>query len=63
MQNPHQANIETHIAVQDMAEFVGDDALELFTIEQFYGPAGNANDRVAGCKSRRKGVDTLFFSQ
>ena len=29
MQDPHQADIQAHIAVQDMTEFVGDYALEL----------------------------------
>ena len=31
VQDPHQPDVEAHVSVQDMAEFVGDDPLQLVT--------------------------------
>ena len=62
-QHAHQADIQTHVAVKYVTEFVRHDALQFITIEEFErasrdGDRGIAR-RVAGCE----GVDAAFLFQ
>ena len=52
---------EPHISVEDVAEFVGDDPLELVAREVPDAAARDADDGVARRVSRGEGVDPVFL--
>ena len=57
MQYRDQACVEAHIAVEDMAELVGNHPLQLFTREQADCPAGNPDHRILRRQAGGKGID------
>jgi len=44
--DPHQAQVQAHVTVQDVAEFVADDSLQFVPCQQFDCARGDADDRV-----------------
>jgi hypothetical protein len=58
-----QADVEAHVAVQDVAEFVGDHALELVAGELLGAAARHADHRVTRREARGEGVDAAFVVQ
>src|SRR5204862_8282774 len=63
VQETHQPDVQTHVAVQRVAELVGDDALQLVAGEEVQAPAGHPDHRVAGAEARGEGVDALLRVQ
>ena len=58
-----QPHVEPHVAVEDVAELVGDDALQLVAGELLGAAAGDADDRVAGRIAGGEGVDARLVVQ
>ena len=58
-----QGAVEAHIAIADVAEFVGDDGLQLVAREQVDGALGNADDGAARAHAGGKGVDAAVAAQ
>ena len=56
----HDAQIQTHVAIEDVAELVADDALQLIAVEQCHATARDADGGVARRVAGRKGVDAFF---
>ncbi len=48
VQNANQTDINAHVTMQDMAEFVGNNALKLIAAQGFHGAATDTNHCVAG---------------
>jgi hypothetical protein len=46
-----------------LAEFVGNDALQLFAVQFLDGATGNTDDRIAGFVTRSKRVNAFFVEQ
>lgn len=63
MQNAHQAEVETHIAVEDMTEFMGDDPLQFVAGQKVHASARNADNGVARRKTGGESVDAVFIQQ
>ena len=60
-QHAHEADIETHIAVEDVAELVRDDALQLIPVQQLERATRHGHGRVARREPGCKRVDAAFF--
>ena len=56
-----QAEIEPHVAVQDVAELVGDDALQFIARQQFHAAARDGDGGIAGGVAGGEGVDALLL--
>ena len=56
----HEAHIQLHVAVQDVAEFVADDALELIARKHLHAAARHADGGIAGGMTGGKGVDPVL---
>ena len=52
-----EAEVHPHVAVADVAELVGHDALQLIARQEVERPAGHADDGVLGVVARGEGVD------
>lgn len=52
-----EAHVEAHVAIEDVAELVADDALEFFAGEFFEGAASDGDDGVAGVEAGGECVD------
>ena len=63
VQHADQPQVEPHVAVEDVAELVGDDALQLVARELLGAAARDADHRVAGREAGREGVDALLLVQ
>ena len=63
MQQADQADIQLHVAIQDMTEFVCDNALQLLTAQFLDRTAGDTDDCIAGLVAGRESIDTVFFEQ
>ena len=59
-QNSHHANIQTHITVQDMTEFMRYDTLQFIPVEGFEGAACDCNSCIARAEACGKGVNAAF---
>ena len=59
----HEAQIEPHVAVQDVAEFVTDDALQLIAGKQPHAAARHADGGITRGMTGGKGVDAGFVLQ
>ena len=59
----HQPQVEPHVAVEDVAELVADDALQLIAREQLHGSRGDGDHRVARRVAGGKRVDASFVGQ
>ncbi|MFM1945530.1 MAG: hypothetical protein RI897_4512 [Verrucomicrobiota bacterium] len=62
-EDAHEADIEAHVSVEDMAEFVGDDALEFIAGELLQAALGDADDGIVGRIAGGEGVDGLFIGE
>ena len=60
MDDCDQAEVESHVAVQDVAELVGNDALELVAAELLGAAAGQADHRLLRPRAGGEGVDALL---
>jgi len=60
VEDADQAEVHPHVAVEDVAEFVGHYALQLVAVEVLERSAGDADHRVARLVARGKGVDARF---
>ena len=63
VQDADQPNVQSHVAVEDVAEFVGDDPLQLVAGELLDRPPSDGHHRVAGRIASGKRVDALFIGQ
>ena len=63
MQPAHQSNIESHITVQDMTEFVSDDPLQFVACECHQRTTSDSDHRILRRRAGGKSVDPLFVFQ
>ncbi len=56
----HEPQIEPHVAVEDVAEFVADDALQFVARQNFHAAARDGDGCVAGLVSGGEGVDAVL---
>ena len=63
MQHANQPQIEPHVAIENVAELVGNDALELLAGELFGTSAGDADHGIAGRIAGRERVEPLLFGE
>ena len=56
----HEPEVQPHVAVQNMAELVADDALQFVARKQFHAAAGDGDGRVAGFVAGGEGVDAVL---
>jgi hypothetical protein len=52
--------VQPHVAVQDVAEFVADDALQFVARQKFHAAARDGDGRVAGLVAGGEGVDAVL---
>src|SRR5205814_319647 len=55
---PHEPQIEAHVAIENVAELVGNDSLKFVTRKYFHTAARHADGRIARGMARRKCVDS-----
>ena len=60
VQDPHQPDVQAHVAVENMAEFMRDHALQFVPRQLDRRPAREAHHRIPGIESRGKGVDGIL---
>jgi hypothetical protein len=60
VQEAHQPQVQPHVAVQRVAELVGDDALELVPGQKVQAAAGHADHRVPRAEAGGERVDALL---
>ena len=63
VQHTHQADVEPHVAVKDMAELMGDDTLQLLAVQMVDQSLGHPDDCIARCETGRKGIDARFTGE
>ena len=63
MRNPHEAHVQTGVAVQDVAELMGNHALKLVAIQQLQAAAGNTDGHVALGVTGGEGIYAPFVIQ
>src|SRR5262249_56363717 len=56
-------DVQAHVAVDDVAELVGDDALELIAFEAVDCASGYANDGILGVEAGGESVDAALAGQ
>ena len=61
VEHAHQADVQPHVAVEDVAELVRDHALELVARQVADAAAGDADDRVARRVAGGEGVDPVLL--
>ena len=59
-QQADQAQVEAHVAIDDVAELMGHHPLKFGAVELFEGAAGDGDHRVAGGVAGGEGVDAVF---
>ena len=62
-QHADQADVQPHVAVEDVAELVGDDALQLVAIEPVQRAAGHRDHGVGSRVAGGEGIDAGFVFQ
>jgi hypothetical protein len=60
-QQPHQPDVQPHVAIQDVAELVGNDALQFITVQPLQCAPGHTDRGVIDREPRREGVDALLL--
>ena len=60
MDEADQPDVEPHVAVEDVAELVGDDALQLVAGELAQAAAGDGHHGVGRGEARGEGVDAVL---
>ncbi len=63
VQQTHQADVQAHIAVEDMAELMGDYTLQFIAAEFANAAAGDADHGVAGFVTGGEGIDGFILHQ
>src|SRR5690606_32034461 len=61
VKNSHQTNIDAHVAVKYVAEFMGNNALQFIAAEQMNTTAGDTNHCVLRILPSCKSVDGFIF--
>jgi hypothetical protein len=56
----HEPQIEPHVAVENVAELVADDALQFVARQKFHAAARDGDGRVAGFVAGGEGVDAVL---
>src|SRR3954467_7370907 len=62
-QDTEDLDIEPHVAVDDVAELVGDDALQLISLEAIDGSLRDADDSVLRVEAGGEGVDATLVGE
>ena len=57
VQNPHQADVDPHVAIQYVTKLMGNNALQLLAVQLLNRPLSNSNDRITRREPRRKSID------
>jgi hypothetical protein len=57
----HEPEVQPHVAVQDVAEFVADDTLQFVAREQLHAAARDGDGGVAGLVAGGEGVDAVLL--
>ena len=55
--NSHHSQVQPHIAIEDLSEFMADDSLKFIEGEHLYRAASDADDCIAGGMAGGEGVD------
>ena len=63
IEDADQPDVEPHVAVENVAELVGDDALQLVARKLLSAAARDADDRIARRKAGRKCIDGRLVAQ
>ena len=63
LQQRRQVDVQAHVAVEDVAEFMGDDALQLVAPEMVDGATGDSHYRVGGGEAGGEGIDAALIVQ
>ena len=56
----HQSHVQPGVPVENVAEFVGDDALQFVAVQQFQRAEGDADGHLIARAAGREGVDAAF---
>ena len=62
-QHPDQADVQAHVAIENMTELMRDHALQLIPIEPVQRAPGHRHHRIRWREPRRKGIDGSFVLQ
>ena len=62
-QDSDQPDVQPHVAVQDVAELVANDALQFVAGQNFHATSCYGNRRVAGAVSGSEGIDAVLPMQ
>ncbi|OQB88778.1 MAG: hypothetical protein BWX84_02777 [Verrucomicrobia bacterium ADurb.Bin118] len=57
----HEAQVQPHVPVQDVAELVSDDALQFIALEQLHAAARDADGGVTGRVPGGEGIDAVLL--
>ena len=57
----HEPEVQPHIAIENVAEFVADDALQFVARQNFHAAARDGDGRVAGLVAGGEGVDAVLL--
>ena len=58
---PHQSNVDPHVAIEDVAEFVRDHTLQFVSVEFLQCTPGDCHRRVGWRVTCRKGIDSRLL--
>ena len=59
--NSHEPEVQPHVAIENVAEFVADDALQFVARKQFHAAARDGDGGVAGFVAGGEGVDAVLL--
>jgi hypothetical protein len=62
-QDADEADVQAHVAIEDVAELMGDHTLQFGTVEGFQCTPGHGHGRVGGAVAGREGVYARFLLQ
>ncbi|CAM3603763.1 hypothetical protein HALO32_01466 [Halomonas lysinitropha] len=63
MKQRHQSQVDSHVAVEDMTELVGNHSLELVAIQRLDSATGDPDGYIVKLVSCREGVDGRILQQ
>ena len=61
MQNAHQADIESHVAIEYVTELVCNNALQFIAVKQLHRAAGNRHHRITLEITGGESIDALLL--
>ena len=62
-QNPRKTDVDAHVSVENVAEFMGHDSLQLVPCQFGRATTGDSDHGVTGGKTGGKGIDAFFLHQ